>query len=132
VNGLSHPWSRGAGVLLTALVVFFWESRSPAPLHSLILPLLLAGAAWLMTRSVMAVAFATFTLAAINTELAADHWIPSLAYPTIAFSALLICVRILAQRFRERIAATHEQRWAQRRRRQATQAGTNDSEHRHR
>ena len=117
MNELSHPWSRAAGVVLTAAVVFVLDTQSASVLHALILPLLLALAAWLMTRSAMAVAFATFTLAAISTRLDAPSWIPSIAYPGIALVALAACLFIIAQRFRERIAATHEERWAQRRRR---------------
>jgi CBS-domain-containing membrane protein len=117
MSELSHPWSRTAGLLLAALAVFLLDSQSSSWLHALVLPLVLAFAAWLMTRSAMAVAFATFALAAINTDLAATSWIPRIAYPVIATAALAVCLGIVTQRFRERIAATHEQRWAQRQQR---------------
>lgn len=115
MNSLSHPWSRAAGVLVAALIVFFLDTQSVSVLHRLVLPLGLAVAAWLMTRSLMAVAFATFTMAAISTRFSADSWMPSIAYPSIACLSLLVCAVIIIRRFRERIADTHEQRWAQRR-----------------
>lgn len=115
MNDLSHPWSRSVGVVIGAVIVFFLDTQSVSALHRLVLPLGLAVAAWLMTRSLMAVAFATFTMAAISTRWSAASWIPSIAYPGIAAIALMICVALIGQRFRERIAATHEQRWAQRR-----------------
>ena len=118
MNGLSHPWSRAAGVVVAAVIVFYLDTQSVSALHRLVLPLGLAVAAWLMTRSLMAVAFATFTMAAISTRWSAASWIPSVAYPSIAAIALVVCFVIISRRFRERIAATHEQRWAQRRERQ--------------
>lgn len=118
MTGLSHPWSRAAGVAAAAVIVFFLDTQSVSALHRLILPLGLAVSAWLMTRSLMAVAFATFTMAAISTRWSAASWIPSIAYPGIAAVALTVCLIIITRRFRERIAATHEERWSQRRARQ--------------
>ena len=117
MSELTHPWSRISGLLLGAMAIFLLDSQSSNWLHALFIPLVLAFAAWLMTRSVMAVAFATMALAAINADLAATSWIPRIAYPAIAIGALAVCLGILTQRFRERIAATHDQRWAQRQQR---------------
>jgi len=123
MNDLSHAGSRVGGVVLTALVVFAFDTHSASVLHRLILPLLLVLAAWLMTRSSMAVAFATCTLAALHTDLTGSHWIPSLAYPLIAVFAGAVCLVNLTGRFRARMHATHDQRWAERRaRRQSPQA----------
>ena len=115
MNELSHPVARLSGVALAAVIVFFLDTRTGSPLHLLVLPLGLAVAAWMMTRSLMAVAFATFTLAAINSEFGQSDWISSVAYPALAAVALVICVVIGVRRFRQRIAETHEARWAQRR-----------------
>ncbi len=123
MNTLSHPWSRALGVVAAAMIVFFLDTQSISALHRLILPLGLAVAAWLMTRSLMAVAFATFTMAAISTRWSAESWIPSIAYPTVAAIALLVCLTVITQRFRERIAQTHEERWARRRQQTDQQDG---------
>ena len=64
-------------------------------------------------------------MAAISTQWSAPSWIPSIAYPTIAAIALVLCVAIIARRFRERIEATHEERWARRRARQNPAAQDN-------
>ncbi len=117
MNELSHPWSRASGLLLGAFTVFLLDSQSSSWVHALVLPLVLAFAAWLVTRSAMAVAFATFALAAINADLASTSWIPRLAYPVIATAAFAVCLGIVTHRFRERVAATHEQRWAERQQR---------------
>jgi len=126
MNGLSHPWSRLAGVLLAAVILFVLDTESTAVLHALLLPLALTVAGWLMTRSLMAVAFATFTMAAISTRFGAASWIPAIAYPAIAGVALLVCLHIITQRFRQRIAETHEQRWAHRRARTVQEQSDDD------
>lgn len=114
VNELSHPWSRLSGVVLAAVIVFVLDTTVKSAWHQLWLPLGLAAAAYLMTRTPMAVAFAVFALAAANTDLAVNHWIPSIAYPGISAASLAVCGWIGINRFRRHIAATHDARWAER------------------
>ena len=114
MNELSHPWSRLSGVLLAAVIVFVLDTTVKSAWHQLWLPLALAVAAYLMTRTAMAVAFAAFALAATNTDLEANHWIASLAYPSISVASLAICTWIGVSRFRRHISATHDARWAER------------------
>ena len=54
MTDLSHPLSRSLGVLMTALIIYFFDTQSNSVLHALVLPLSLAVAAWLMSRSLMA------------------------------------------------------------------------------
>jgi len=129
MNELSHPWQRLAGVAITAMVAFFLDATSTTVIHSLVLPLTLAFSAWLMTRSLMAVSFAVFTLAAINTQLQAISWIPSLAYPSIAVIALIVCMAIVGRRFRDRIEETHQARWAQRQQRRQSHSDHTEVDH---
>ena len=84
MSELTHPWSRISGLLLGALAIFLLDSQSSNWLHALFIPLVLYLAAWLMTRSVMAVAFATIALATINADLAATSRNPRIANPAIA------------------------------------------------
>lgn len=122
---LSHPWLRGAGVILAATIVFLLDIDDPRTLHQLWLPLCLAGAAYLITQSAMAVAIAAFALAAAHSNPEAGSWIHAKAYPGIALISLVVIFGIAWQRFRVRIKATHEARWAARR---ASQAGDDRSD----
>ena len=119
MNELTHPWLRIGGVALAAAIVFFLNIEDPRPLHQLWLPLSLAGAAYLITQSAMAVAIAAFALAAAHSDPGAASWIPSRAYPAVALISLVVMFGIAWNRFRLHIAATHEARWAERRQAQA-------------
>ena len=121
MTALSHPWLRVAGVLLAAWAVFVLDTESDSAWHALWLPLILVLAAYLMTQAPMAVAFATLTLAVIHSDFGAAGWIESRAYPLLALLSLSACAIIGWQRFRQRIAATHAERWAERRPAQADQ-----------
>jgi len=112
---LDHPWQRVSGIVLAAVIVFALDTTDPSQLHRLWLPLALALAAYLMTRSLMAVAFATFALAATNSDMGAADWISARAYPGVALLGFLLCCGIATHRFRQRITATHDARWARRR-----------------
>ena len=112
---LSYPGWRIAGLVLAAGIIFFLDTQSPTALHQLWLPLALAVAAFMMTQALMAVAFACLVLATINADLSVQHWIPSLAYPAVAVISGFVCLVIMTRRFRQRIAETHDARWAHRR-----------------
>ena len=115
MNELSHPWSRLIGVALAAGIVFIMDTNAASALHKLWLPLALAAAAYLMTRSLMAVAFASLVMSALNMDLSSSAWVPAWGYPIVAGVSLCICLYIGSQRFRQRITETHAARWAHRR-----------------
>jgi len=114
VNGLSHPWSRLAGLIVGAAVMFILDPSRAGSVHQLWLPLCLAVAAYLMTRALWAVSFATFALSAVNTNLGSADWISAFAYPAIATLSMAACLALAARRFRQRIASTHDARWKNR------------------
>lgn len=68
-----------------------------------------------MTFSVMAVALSCGTLAAIHLDLNSASWVQAQAYPLVVAVSAIIAGRIGLERFRQRIADTHEERWADRR-----------------
>ncbi len=116
MNELSHPWARLGGVIIAACIVFFLDTTSTDALHKLWLPLGLAFSAFLMTQALMAVAFACLVMAGLNIDLAAGYWVPVWGYPSVAAVSLVVCLIIVVRRFRQRIAETHDARWARRRR----------------
>ena len=122
MTGLSHPWSRFAGMLIAGAAVFFLDITKAGPVHQLWLPLTLALSAYLVTRALPAVAFAAFALAALSTNIGADDWIASSAYPAVSALSLTVCLAIGIKRFRERIERTHEARWQARRSNTGTRA----------
>ena len=113
--GLSHPWQRSAGLLLAALVLFVLDPQQTGIMHGLILPLLLACAALLLTRSPMAVLIAILALSTIAADLDANDWVVSRAYPLLASCSFVGCLVVIWQRLQERARATHDERWAGRR-----------------
>ena len=115
MNELTHPWSRLLGVVVAAGIVFVLDTTSVSVMHKRWLPLGLAGAAYLMTQSLMAVACASMVMAALNMNLSSTFWVPAWAYPIVAVVSFCICLVIVSRRFRQRIAETHEARWAHRR-----------------
>jgi len=106
---------RLTGLLSGALVIFFIDTASSTALHTLWLPLSLAVCAYLLTQSHFAVAFACLILASLNIDLDAENWVPVWGYSGVAIVSFAACLLDIGQRFRERIAATHEDRWASRR-----------------
>ena len=100
---------------LTLGSIFIIDLNQMTPMHQLWLPLLLATGAYFMTQSLMAVAIACGTLAYIHINSASPFWVESTAYPIIVLISVAVIMVTLIGRFRQRIAATHEARWAQRR-----------------
>ena len=119
MNELSHPAMRIAGVILAAAIIFVLDLSNATALHQLWLPLGLALAAYAMTQSLMAVAFASCTLSLIHLDLAAS-WPRSWGYATVAAVSAVTMMVIMGQRFRERIKETHAARWAHRQHQQET------------
>ena len=106
---------RLAGAALALTAVFVLDLSQSTALHKLWLPMLLAIGIYFMTFSVMAVVVSCGTLAAIHLDLNSASWVESQAYPLVVGVSALIAGRIGLQRFRQRIADTHEERWANRR-----------------
>lgn len=108
---------RFAGVVLTLSTIFIIDLNQITALHQLWLPLMLSAGAYLMTQSVMAVAIACGTLAFTHINSASPFWVESIAYPGIVVVSVGIIATTVLQRFRQRIKATHDERWAQRQKR---------------
>ena len=121
---------RLAGAALALTAVFVLDLSQSTALHKLWLPMLLAIGIYFMTFSVMAVAVSCGTLAAIHLDLSSASWVESQAYPLVVGVSALITGRIGLQRFRQRIADTHEERWAARRNQDdSIDNSTADSDH---
>lgn len=108
------PW-RLAGVALLAVSVVLYEPDAPQTWQRLGMPLVMAATAWLMVQNVVAVALGTLLLAAIHSDPGSADPVEGIGYPLVALAAALLLLVVLAQRFRARIAATHEDRWRSRR-----------------
>lgn len=108
------PW-RVAGVVLLGVLVVAYQPESDSTVQRLIIPVAMAIATWLMVQKVVAVSLGAGLLAAIHSAPGSDHWIPALAYPTLAAICGVILAAVLAQRFRRHIADTHDARWRSRR-----------------
>ena len=106
---------RVAGAALALIAVFTLDLSQSSAVHKLWLPMILAIGIYFMTFSIMAVAASCGTLAAIHLDLNSVSWVESQAYPVVVGVSALIAGRIGLQRFRQRIADTHEERWANRR-----------------
>ena len=106
---------RVAGAALALIAVFTLDLSQSSAVDKLWLPMILAIGIYLMTFSIMAVAASCGTLAAIHLDLNSVSWVESQAYPVVVGVSALIAGRIGLQRFRQRIADTHEERWANRR-----------------
>jgi hypothetical protein len=102
---------RIAGVALMGIAVMWFDPLSTSALHRLLVPLLMAAAAWLMVQNAAAVLLGGTLLTAIHTDLQNTDWISSRAYPALAILAAGALGYILWQRFRKQIEATREERW---------------------
>ena len=105
---------RLAGVVTILCGLAFVDINSSTVLHRLVLPLIMAAGAWAVIQNLAAVALVVAVLALIRTDLSIDHWIDSIAYPVLAGGAVLVLGVIACRRFNNRIARTHESRWADR------------------
>ena len=108
------PW-RIAGVVLMGIAVMLFDPVSASPIHSLVVPLIMALAAWLMVQNAAAVLLGVTVLTAIHSDLQSADWVASRAYPALTLLSATGLGYIALQRFRARIEATREARWAARR-----------------
>lgn len=111
---LHRPRQRLAGLFLIFLGLALYDPESPAAVHRLLLPALLAVGAWALVQNVAAVAIATAVLGVIHLDLEAGSWIDRYAYPAVTAAAVLTLLAIGVQRFRRRIVETREARWSER------------------
>lgn len=113
--------TRLLGVGLALLAALWLEPGRFDPLHGLVLPLVMAVGAWLAAQNLLVVLLAVGGLALSAAELGSNNWVQSIAYPTLTITSALGMAAILWRRWRQRIADTHDARWAERERR-ASQA----------
>ncbi len=90
--------------------VLLYEPGATSAWQRLGLPLLMAGAAALILQNLLGVLLGGIMLTGIHSDLVGD-WVDRLAYPSILGLSSVIVVVILTQRFRQRIQATHSERW---------------------
>ncbi|MFW6094753.1 MAG: hypothetical protein ACODAC_12335 [Pseudomonadota bacterium] len=108
------PW-RIAGVVALGLLVVVYQPELGGITHRLLIPVLMALATWLMVQNAAAVALGAGLLAAIHSEPGSADWVSALAYPALVAISVLVLGAVFVQRFRRRIAETHEARWRHRR-----------------
>lgn len=112
---LEHlPW-RIAGLTLLGVLVVVYQPEQQSLVHRLAVPVAMAVATWLLVQNVAAVALGAGLLAAIHSVPGSADWVRGIAYPLLAGASLILLVLVFVQRFRRRIAATHEARWQHRR-----------------
>jgi hypothetical protein len=111
---VTHVPQRFVGIFVTCVVIFTMDLNQTTVLHTLLLPLLLALAGYLVTQSLMAVSLATAGLAFANMDLSSQFWVARFAYPGIAVLGFVTFLWLLIVRFRTRILTTREDRWANR------------------
>ena len=110
---LEHlPWRIAGLALLGVLVVLY---QSDQVYNRLVIPVAMALSVWLLVQKVLAVALGAGLLAAIHSDPQGD-WIVALAYPLLALVCGAVVLYVFVQRFRRRIAETHEARWRHRQR----------------
>lgn len=111
---MTHLPSRLAGVGVVGIVVALWDPASGNLALRIGLPVLLAIGAALMVRNVAAVAFAAALLAGIHSQPGSEDPVTALAWPVACLAAIATLAVIWGRRFRERIKATHGERWRSR------------------
>ena len=110
----THPITR-AIALAALLAAMLTLNRDALPMiwhWLLIVAVIFAGYA--LTGSIIAVSLAATLLAAIHSDLGAPDITSRIVYPAIAVLALLTTLLSVIQRWRARIQATHDARWATR------------------
>lgn len=105
-------WIRVGGVCLLMICLVVYIPGGEGATQQLWLPLAMAGGAWALTRNLTAVAIGGTVLAAIHSDLDAANWIERIAYPALGLGGSVLLAVIFTQRFRKRIADTHEARWS--------------------
>jgi hypothetical protein len=105
---------------LGLVFVFYRPGIEPTLFNDLLLPLLAAICAWLLTGSVLAVSLGVALLAGAHSDPGAAALLDGGIYPLLTLAATLVVLWILARRFR---AALIRVRTERRRRRQPEAEG---------
>jgi hypothetical protein len=96
------------------LVFVAWQpGGEPSLVNSVLLPLIGALCAWLVTGSVVAVAAGALMLAAAHADPGAEAILPGVVYPAVAVAAALTLAVLLGGRFRTAMARRRAQRRAE-------------------
>ena len=112
---LEHlPW-RIAGLILLGILVVAYQPDQGGAVQRVLIPAAMALAAWLMVQNLAAVAIGAGALALIHGAPGSGDWIVAFAYPAMAAVCGVILLSVFVQRFRRRIAETHDARWRDRR-----------------
>lgn len=112
---LNRPLPRLLGLATVLVCLAFYDPAGESAVQRLLLPLLMAAGAWALVQNLAAVALTVAVLGVIHLDLSGGDWIDRVAWPLLTLAAVVAFLSILARRFRARIAATHEARWADRR-----------------
>lgn len=107
--------TRAIGVGLALLAALLIEPDSRTWIHALVLPLLMALGAYLAAQNLLVVAAIVGALAGSASDLGSNDVFASAAYPVLASACAVTVVWLLAQRLRQRMHDTHEERWRRRR-----------------
>ncbi|MDZ7826370.1 MAG: hypothetical protein U5R48_10515 [Gammaproteobacteria bacterium] len=105
---------------LGLVFVLYRPGIEPTLFNDLLLPLLAAICAWLLTGSVLAVSLGIALLAGAHSDPNAADLLDGRVYPLLALAATLVVLAILVRRFREALLRVRAER---RRRRQAEVEG---------
>ncbi len=113
---ITQSWAtRMLGLVVIVVTLVWYEPGASGAVQRLVLPLVMALGAWWLVRNLAAVALGASVLATIHSNPGSADWISGYAYPAVALASAAVLLWIVRDRFRERIAATHEARWRARR-----------------
>lgn len=108
------PW-RIAGLVLLGVLVVAYQPDQGGAVQRVVIPASMALATWLMVQNVAAVAIGAGALALIHSAPGSADWIAARAYPAMGAVCGVVLLAVFVQRFRRRIAETHDARWRHRR-----------------
>lgn len=107
----AHHARRLAGAVGIGLVFVAWQpGAEPSFVNSVLLPLVGALCAWLVTGSAVAVTAGALLLAAAHARPGAEGMLPGVVYPAVALAAALLLAVLLGRRFAGAMARRRAQR----------------------
>lgn len=99
---------------LGLVFVLYQPGIEPTLVNDLLLPLLAAICAWLLTGSVLAVSLGIALLAGAHSQPGAADVLAGRVHPALALAATLVVLGILARRFRATLLRVRAERHARR------------------
>ncbi|MDP6376632.1 MAG: hypothetical protein QF515_14640 [Pseudomonadales bacterium] len=105
---------RISGVAIILVCMLIYRNVDAVLLRDLVVPIAMGLGTWLTIRNLTAVCVGAGLLALIHSD-GGGNWIEAMAYPILGSAFLAGAGFIYLQRFRKRIADTHEARWQSRR-----------------